>query len=223
MENINFRTFQKFSDEALLIEATEILKAHNIDFEVENTSATFDTTFSNSQIYPEFIIKLLPNDFEKAHQILDQATKIEIEQVEKDYYLFSFSDEELFEVISKPDEWSRFDFLLAQKIMKNRGKEITPYTLELLKNQRLKDLTQPEPSFKAWIIAGYVFALTGGILGIFIAYNLISTKKTLPNGEQVFMYSADDRRQGWIILIIGTIVLVAICIWQFFDTWNSLN
>jgi hypothetical protein len=222
MENNDFRNFQKFNDEALLIEATEVLKTNNIDFEVENNAASFDPSFSYSQVFPEFILKLVAKDFEKAHQLLDEATKESVKLVEKDYYLFNFTDEELFEVLSKPDEWSRFDFLLAQQIMKDRGNEISHQTLQLLKNQRISDLKQTTTSYKAWIWAGYFLAITGGLLGIFIALNLINSKKTLPNGEQIYLYSKDDRQQGWIILIIGLSVFFVITILYYFQALKEL-
>ena len=55
---------------------------------------------------------------------MDKAEK-EIEVIDDDYYLLSFSDDELIDVVSKSDEWNKFDVSLAKKLLKERGNEIT--------------------------------------------------------------------------------------------------
>jgi len=75
---------------------------------------------------------------------LSQTTKAEINEVEKDYYLLSFSDEELIDVIAKSDEWNKFDVELAQKILKEKGKEVTEQQITQIKQQRIEELSKPE-------------------------------------------------------------------------------
>ena len=137
--------------------------------------------------------------------MLQQISLSQIDSVDKDYYLFNFTDLELMEVITKRDEWGHLDFILAQKILKERGKEIKPEVVELLKKQRLEELAKPEENQKAWIYAGYITAVLGGFLGIFIGWHLSTYKKTLPNGDRVYGHSQSDRKHGNRILIIGVI------------------
>jgi hypothetical protein len=49
--------------------------------------------------------------------------------------------------------------MLAQKILRDRGKEIKPEVAELLKTQRKKDLAQPDVIHKYWIYTGYFSAI----------------------------------------------------------------
>ena len=118
-----------------------------------------------------------------------------------------FTDDELIEVITKSDEWNKFDISLAKKLLKDKGKEITPEKIEEIKRQRIIELSKPEEGQKGYIILGYITAFLGGLLGIFIGWHLLTYKKTLPNGNRIYAYSENDRKQGNRILTIGYIFL----------------
>jgi hypothetical protein len=118
--------------------------------------------------------------------------------------LFSFSNEELKEIIEKKDEWNDLDYALSINLLKNRGVEITKEEILEAKNKRVEELRKPDISSSKWIDLGYVFAILGGFLGFVIGYLLLTQKKTLPNGERIFAYSLDDRKHGKRILYVGT-------------------
>jgi hypothetical protein len=214
MQDSQFITFQKFNDEGPALELCALLKEHQIDHQFENSSASFDPAFANSEIDREYRIKLRKDDFAKADNLLLAISSKQLDEVGKDYFLFDFSDKELLEVVAKKDEWSSLDFLLAQKILKERGKEIQPEDFEALKKQRLNELSKPEESQKVLVFAGYIMALLGGLLGVLIGWQLMTHTKTLPNGERVYGYSRDDRMHGKRIVIIGIV---------FFLLWISFK
>ncbi|RZJ49712.1 MAG: hypothetical protein EOO44_17795 [Flavobacterium sp.] len=175
---------------------------------LEDNSLSFDPTFANNNFGTEFCIKIKKEDFEKVNKIIESKSEIELDEVNKDYYLLSFSDDELIEVISKSDEWNKFDVSLAKKLLKERGQEITPEKIEEIKKQRIAELSKPEASQKGYIILGYITAFLGGLLGIFVGWHLLTYKKTLPDGNKVYAYSEEDRKQGNRILIIGLVFFV---------------
>lgn len=203
-----FLTFQKFNDHGAASELGTLLNENKIEYLLEDCSASFDPSFANSSLAKEFRIKLKKMDFEKADNLLQSISLNQIETVDKDYYLFDFTDNELIEIITKRDEWGQLDFLLAQKLLKERGKEIKPEVVELLIKQRIDELAKPEEHQKTWIYAGYITALLSGFLGFFIGWHLLTHKKTLPNGDRVYSYSKSDRKHGNRILIIGAIFFV---------------
>src|SRR5690606_22574962 len=137
----------------------------------------------------------------------------DLNAVDQDHYLFDFTEEELRDILLKSDEWSKYDYLLAQKILRDRGHKIDTETINVLKEKRIEDLAKPDKNKKLSILAGYVFAIFGGLIAIFIGWHLFSHKKTLPNGGQVYSYSEQDRKQGRIILILGTVSAI---IWTAF-------
>lgn len=137
-----------------------------------------------------------------------------VEGIDPNHYLLQFTDEELIDVLAKRDEWHADDFLLAREILNQRGFNITDKDIAILTRNRMDILRKPEqPSQTTWIIIGYVSAFLGGLLGIFIGWHLASQKKTLPNGERIYEYNAEDRQHAKIIFygsIISTAVFVAL-------------
>ncbi len=206
-----FLTFRKYQDPALAEEVASLLRESRIECAVETNDHFFNPSFMNDPItQARTDLKLHPEDFTKADKVLADYYKTQLNSVDKEYYLFDFSDRELAEIIAKPDEWGPFDYQLAQKILGDRGQDITTERVELMKEQRIADLKKPEPAGSAWIYLGYLSAIFGGAIGIIIGALLINFKKTLPNGERVYAYRESDRRQGK--LIIG-LSLLSILLW----------
>jgi hypothetical protein len=104
-----FIIFQKFNTEDLVVDFGTLLNQNKIENLVENISINFDPILSNNEFGKEYCIKIKKVDFEKANDILREKAKAEINEIQDDYYLLSFSDEELIDVIEKSDEWNKFD------------------------------------------------------------------------------------------------------------------
>ena len=208
-----FITFERFNCKTAAEDFGQIISKLNIEFIIEDNSTSFDPTFVNNAFDKEFCVKLKRCDFEKVHKILMEKSENEISNIDKDYYLLNFSTEELIDVIAKSDEWSKYDVSLAKKLLKDRGSEITEEQIIELKKQRIIELSKPEASQKTYIIGGYICAIFGGFLGIFIGWHLLTFKKTLPNGRRIYAYSQNDREQGNRIFILGVIF---IAIWTIY-------
>lgn len=204
----NYSVFRKYPTLEQAQELIGLLQKNNIATQLADNIAPFDATFSGNTVQNQYEIKIQRSDFEKATQLVDELAENAIEQVAEDHYLFDFTNEELYEVLIKSDEWSEFDYALAQKILTQRGKSIDKDLLEGLKKTRLELLAKPEENQKPWIIAGYVFALLGGLIAIVIGYALWKSKKTLPDGTKVDSYKPMDRMHGKNIFFLGIIVLI---------------
>ena len=210
-----FITFQKFTDQNSALELGNFFKERNLEYLLEDNSLSFDPTFANNGFGKEFCVKLKQSDFEKGNTLLIEKAERESVEIEKDYYLLSFTDTELFELIAASDEWSAFDVSLAEKLLKERGKEITPEEIEKIKSKRIVELSKPEESQRTYIIIGYITAILGGFLGIFIGWHLATFKKTLPNGDRIYAYSEYDRKQGNRILKISVVFFVIWLLYRF--------
>lgn len=208
----DFLTFQQFDDAVLAEDLTDLLTANNIPYEVEEAPITVNPlTAINTEVKTSYSIKISPDDFNRVSQLLKERESQFVDEVDKDYYLFTFTDDELMEILEKPDEWSSFDYVLAKKILEERGITVDQQKLTKLKNERIEELSIPEKSQSSWIIIGYICAFLGGVLGIFIGWHLSSAKKTLPDGEQIYSYTSGDRKHGRIIFylsLVGTAVSV---------------
>ena len=204
-----FLIFHTFSDEETATDFAEKLTASDIVYKLEIIPNTLDASLLGASSGPDIVIKLCPTDFEKAHQPLGSYYKLLIESVDKDYYLFEFSNKELLEIISKPDEWGYLDYQLAQKILGDRGQNIDAATIQKYKDDRIKELAEPGKASKSLIILGYCFFIPfGSIVSILIGRHLLFDKKTLPNGQSVFSFTDKDHRHGKRMIKIGTVLLI---------------
>lgn len=207
----HFQTFGKFEAKADALQLAGLFKKNNIEYLIEDFDLAFDPIFSSNKINREFRIKIHQQDFEKATLLIDQSHDSIIQQIQKvesSYYLFGFTDQELTDLVARPDEWSKHDFNLALSILKDRGKEISAAELENMKSKRIEELSKPESHHGLWIYLGYLSALLGGFFGIIIGWHLLTAKRTLPNQTTGYTYDAEGRKHGRFILILGLVVLI---------------
>ncbi|MGZ4000000.1 MAG: hypothetical protein ACXVIY_05200, partial [Mucilaginibacter sp.] len=190
-----FIAYKKFDDAALANALAEALNNHGIEYLMEEEKSGFDPSFVMSNAPVDYVIKIKGEDFEEVNRLLKEDEEKNIDEVNDDYYLFSFTDDELMEVITKADEWSAFDVVLARKLLDKRGITINQEELSIKEEKRIEELKAVEPLKTGWIIIGYVFALGGGVAGIFFGWYLATGRKTLPNGERIHAFTEADRRQ----------------------------
>lgn len=205
--NEPFITYKAVPDLELAEDIGEILKQKNIQFIIEEDASNLDASFGNHPLNRDYRIKLKQRDFISANNALSDFFEKYAESVEKDHFLYGFSNDELTDILTKPDEWGELNYQLAQKILKERGKEITAEQLEDYKKQRLNELSKPEKTDYTTIILGYVFAFLYPA-AFFLGYLLAYSKKNLPNGQRVYAYSKRQRFHGELILIISSIFFV---------------
>jgi hypothetical protein len=202
---MKFVTYRKFFERAEATTLGDILSNNNVEYCITDERASLDSTYGDKTFDLQYFVKIQAKDFSKVDLILQELSKNEIRNVAADHYLFSFTDEELFEILIKPDEWNEFDCELAKKILKDRGKEVDAHTVQLMRSHRIKELAKPHEGSRTFIYAGYIFSLLGGFLGIIIGWHLATAKKTLPNGQQVYGFAKEDRKHGTRMFIIGTV------------------
>jgi hypothetical protein len=210
-----FITYQKFNDAALANELAELLEEDGIDYIIQEQTTGFDPSMVMGNAPIDYAVKIKSNDFEKVNQLVKETEEKNIDGIEKDYYLFSFSDEELVGVIAKADEWSAFDVVLAKKILNERGNNISEKDISKLQEIRIEVLKTPEPPQTTGIILGYICAFGGGLIGLFIGWYLTTAKKTLPDGEKVYVYIESDRTHGQRIFFISLIMFVLVLLHKF--------
>jgi hypothetical protein len=203
----DFITIKKFNTSEEASTVLELLEKNNIEYtiEKEKDSNVQDTVFAGNTYNSNLHIKVKSEDFEKADELLKDVEEINVERLDKDYYLFSFSDDELIEILQNPDEWSYNDYLWAQEILKQRGKEVDTTTLANWKQKRLEFLSQPIKISGNFILFAYIFCLLGGIIGYFMGNYLCNSQKILPNGQQILTYNEESRQKGQKIKKIGLI------------------
>lgn len=220
-----FVAFQSFSDLELATAFTEMLDESSIPYKLLKVPQVLSSDIIGTTSSPDFVLQLRPGDFSKAHRSLREYFKPMTETVEKDYYLFEFSNNELFDIISRPDEWGYFDYQLAQKILTDRGQEIDDLLLQKLNRERSEFLGKPEKagfllfSFAyLLILIGFIYTVSpvfslydftfcSPIVSFFIGRHVFRNTKVLPDGQSVYSYRPSDRKHGNVIIYLSLSIL----------------
>jgi hypothetical protein len=213
-----FLPIRNFSQEDHFIDLLDLLESHHIPYQTEVYRQRIDP-ISMVTLPPEFIVKVQSGHFSEVYVLLDKQAARAVVQADEDHYLFEFKDEELFDILASPDEWSAYDYQLARRILSERGIDIDAKLLNLLKKSRMEVLAQPEQKQTTYLGVAYLFSFLGGIIGIVIGWNLVTARKTLPNGQQIYAYRESDRRHGRRIMALGVIMIV---VWLFFKPLREI-
>ncbi len=220
-------TFHLFQDEAIAMEFAEVLNSSGIECRIASTPRILDNQIAGVDSTPDYSLKIKAEDFERANNILDAFFEKQLAEVDKDYFIFSFSTEELKDVIKKPDEWGRLNYLLAKKILAERGHTISEDALGKLKQERKKELSVTEsPGIFLYIIAWFlifgslVFLINQrfreedfirpfmSIFSFFIGRHIYNFKKIMPDGESLYGYHEKDRSHGLVIRYIALVIIM---------------
>jgi hypothetical protein len=167
-----FVTFKTFNDPELAKELISLFDEVGIQYETEDDSKFFDISFAYNEATRVIAVKIKQEDFTKANQMLNKIDASEFEDINKDYHVFSMSNDELQEIIKKPDEWTQLDLKLATKLLIERGVELQATEIENLGNKRIVELSKPDESQRLYIYLGWFFILVGSIFWL-IAFRLI--------------------------------------------------
>lgn len=207
-------TYRKFTQEEEAARFIELLKAEGIDYSIDDNHRNLDETLYGEQPLPLILVKVAPENFNRLNQLLQSRAEEELKNVPSDHYLYSFDKDELTDVLLNSEQWSELDVKLAQQLLQKQGMSVTDDTIKLLKQQQIQHLRQKETASRLLLSFAYMSAILGGLLGMFIGIYLWRSKRTLSNGERLFVYRDEDRRNGLIITILGFIILIIVTILQ---------
>jgi hypothetical protein len=211
--------YQKFNTTAEAEVFIEVLQKNNILFKIVHNPPLMDKILIGEYYEPPVELHITPYEFERVDKLLLSDLKINLNEADKDYYLLSFSNQELIEVIQKPDEWSKYDYLLAKAILEKQNLKISDEQIQLFNKERLYELSIPEKEGRYRIFFGYVFSILGGFIGVMIGYALWNSRKVLPNGRKMYVYNENSRYHGKAIFFIGLTLSLINIILQLFKAF----
>ncbi len=172
-------------------ETTDILDSKNIPYKVGSTASNFDITTIGSGSNPEVIISVRRADYAAARSAMEEEY-LSI-GLPDDHYLLTSSDDELADILGKPEEWNSFDVAHARKIASDRG--IDEALIHLKKSQRIEQLQRGKRASNELVFFGWLFSLFGGVIGVGIAWSICFMKEKAPEGE-FFSYDEESRERA---------------------------
>jgi len=165
-----FITYQTFSDLNEASDLIELLNANQIPFEIDDSALHFDVVPQNiNPMDNGVMIKIKPMDKERVDNFF--ITDIEKESF-GNHYLFSFSDNDIIDIIVNPEEWPEEEIALAKKISKQRDLKPTAEQVKKIRKNTGKATEQikKENSVSggaAWFSIISFYSITTTIMVIF--------------------------------------------------------
>lgn len=216
---ITLRYSSNLSDAEAL---AQLLEDNEIACQISKNTGDLDAMIVGEMLTNKYEIQIQEKDHQKAERVLAQLAQQQLSAIEKDHYLYSFSDEELVDVLIKADEWSEIDVALSEQILKKREVTIDYTYIEAEQERHRSELAKPEGKQDGWILVGYVAAIIGGFFGLLIGYALWTAKKRLPDGTKVQAYNDGVQRHGRTIFFISLVMFILV--WGYKAiTWLELQ
>lgn len=215
-QNQSFETYKTFASREQAADYIELLKKHDILYSAESSEQILTSAIvGSSGMLPKVVLKLHPSDFSNVDALIEQQIMASGGAPE-DYYLRELDNDELEEVLEKPDEWSIQDVTMAKLILQERGVEIDEEEIAELRRQRIREIRRGKKANRGimflWFLAiavGFwflgVIAIVGGIgMGYYYGYD----KSTDPEGDKYYTFEPKTREYGKLILIAGGIIII---------------
>jgi hypothetical protein len=206
----DFEVFKSFYSEEQALDLQMLLKENGIETKIERKRIIIDKVIMGDGVETDIYLMLKAADFSRAEQVIDDSVTKHINEIEPDYYLFSFSKEELLEIVRKPDEWNNQDVILARKILSDGGYVINENEVSRIKSTRLKELAIQDNELPSLLLLGYVLAATVPLYGIFFGLTKLTAKKVLPDGSKTLIYNSGARNHYIAMMILGIILLTGL-------------
>ena len=191
-------------------DTTDPLDAANIWYKVGSTAIIFDYTKIGGGDDPEVIVSVRKKDYAAARAVLEEEySKVDLPD---DHYLLTASDEDLAEILAKPEEWNPYDVVHARRLADER--DLDPAEIEKKKQERIQLLKQGKPASKILLSFGWIFSIIGlyagmfGIAGIVAAWALCFSKEKTDDGN-FYTYNSKSRTQGMAMFAVAIVFMVA--------------
>ena len=196
----------------------EILNNKGIKTEITKSQMDIDADVIASTDLTRIFLAVEAGREEEAKAILIEAEEEMNSSFEEEYFLKSYTDEELIDVIKKADEWSDFDYEFALDILKERGIEFTDDEKADFYEDRIIHLAEPIRIKTYIIVIGYVLIM--GLLGALIGLFIWIGKEKLPNGQKVYRYDEFSRMHGGIIAVLSIIFFLLVLISNYAELYH---
>ena len=200
----HYSTYRRFlhveEAEACLV----ILKENNLPFQFIGEKRYLDPVLFGKCSDDLYELHIPADQFLKADEIIFAG--ISFETPEQQYYLYSFADRELEDILQRPDEWSNHDYRLARKLLEERQITFTDQQLLNLKFERWNKLARPVREKLIWILVAYTLMLMAPFWAWAMGLALSQAKKTVPDGRKVNMFDKTTRLNGQIISIMSLLL-----------------
>ncbi len=206
--------FKSLSNIEEIEQIAEQLAQHNIAYEIESPPQLLDKNFIGELAMPDHYLKIKAADFSKANNIVDELYKNIAATIDKEYFLFDFTEEQLLQVVNNKNDWGDLNYHIALELIRRMG--IT-YNHQLTNELEAEAAAiAPKTVNPIYLFITYALLLMSFILPIpylsigalIIGLFLYGATKTLRTGIKVNYYDDGSRKNGIAIIVIACLSII---------------
>lgn len=229
----NFETFRVSNDKEQIEYLAKLLQDNGIEIFMD-VSVTADGGIISGSAPIDYYLKISRADFEKANEVIKNSELNNgVDSYDESHPLFTFTKDELIEVIKLPYDWDASDYSLAIELLQKQGITYSADELQKYKDNQIAALSQPK-SKSGIVFSGQFLILLGCIINIIAIVFLLkgdeitplyivsagltwllslvigkscAVEKLLPNGQKVPQYDEKCRMMGKFIIKMSFVVL----------------
>ena len=170
----NFIEYQRFPTIESAVELIDILEENDISYRINDSLGSFDIAASSMSPFDKQVVVFIEEEnFEKVNLLFINDNSPKEDNTDNDHYLYSFSDEDIIEVIANPEDWAELEVTLAKQIVKQRDLKITAEAIKSARKERFEEQLKVEAETKAQVSGGYSWFLWIGILSIINSIDIL--------------------------------------------------
>ncbi|RYU82118.1 hypothetical protein [Hymenobacter persicinus] len=148
-----------------------VLDQHGIAYQthIDSSQPGFDPTFAYNAPQAQLVLLVDPADRARVARLEQELNQALLAQVSPDHYLFTFSPDELLELVLHAGEWTSFDVLLAHQLLQQQGYDTSPAAL----SARVPH-SPPPPARSHMQVWGVVGRILVALIGLAALYRLLA-------------------------------------------------
>lgn len=200
---------------------SEGLSARSIPYKVEKEPVAFDPTFAFRTQVGGIQVWVDEMRLEEARREMEKLGMLVPEKEDEPNDFFSdFSNEELQDVLVKPEEWGVDQVVLARETLLERGEEIDVPKIKAERKAHLAEVRKPKKAHPILFVIAIMAMFPGGFLGLLLTFWVALATNKDPVGKRYFYYTQNSRRIAAVIAGLG--ILWCIVFYYNAATGNNL-
>jgi hypothetical protein len=204
-----YASYEKFFTVEQAEPILDILKENGIPYEFAAINEKFvDPLLAGGGPAYEHEVKIPADQFETANRLMREKVQINLNEIDPDYYLFTFDENELIGVLKDPDEWGHLDYVIARKILEIRGIQFSADELDAFWKSKMQKLAQPAKGGTLGKWGGYSLSVGFCFIGMVTGLIYWTSTKTLPNGSRYYIYDKETRKLGKNMVYISSLLML---------------
>jgi hypothetical protein len=208
--NDSFTVYKEFTYKEPADILMGLLKDEGIEYRFRNEAEVEQEVILGPETH-SMVILLKPEDHLRVDDLIERRANSELDSIDKDYFIFSFDNKELREVVVKSHEWTPLDVALAIKLLKERGETVAPDEIKKERALAMEESSKPVSVGKNILILLYILAVFTSLISTVAGIIYMVSRKTNSAGVRVPKYDKATRQHGLYLVVvaqIGTIILL---------------